>query len=140
MSSALPTQSTQIHHAGLAVRQRPGGEDSVRCWDGASLSTSEVGKLSDPHHLRFTQSRALRRKVSNEFVVSLWRIHRREAHRAGDVRAWWEQVGIDPVEVARELWRKARLNDGTLQPSVRTAPTGLDAAVCPDGEVGNEAA
>jgi hypothetical protein len=94
-------------------------------------------KPSDPHHLRFMQPRALGRKVSDEFAVPLCRIHHRAAHRAGDERAWWDQVGIDPVHVARELWRKARVNDGTLQPSFRTAPTGLDAAVCPDGEVGN---
>src|SRR5216684_4313938 len=94
-------------------------------------------KPSDPHHLRFMQPRALGRKVSDEFAVPLCRTHHREAHRAGDERAWWEQVGIDPVNVARELWRKARLRDSTLQPSLRTAPTGSDAAVCPDVEVGN---
>jgi hypothetical protein len=94
-------------------------------------------KPSDPHHLTFTQPRALGRKVSDEFVAPLCRIHHRAAHRAGDERAWWEQVGIDPVKVARELWRKARLSDGTLESSLRRAPPGLDAAVCPDGEVGN---
>jgi hypothetical protein len=92
---------------------------------------------SDPHHLRFMQPRALGRKVSDEFAVPLCRTHHRAAHRAGDERAWWEQVGIDPINVARELWRKSRLSDGTLPPSLGTAPTGLDAAVCPDGEVGN---
>jgi hypothetical protein len=94
-------------------------------------------KPSDPHHLTFTQPRALGRKVSDEFVAPLCRIHHRAAHRAGDERAWWEQVGIDPVKVARELWRKACLSDGTLQPSLRAAPSGLDAAECPDAEVGN---
>jgi hypothetical protein len=94
-------------------------------------------KPSDPHHLRFMQPRALGRKVSDEFAVPLCRTHHREAHRADDERAWWEQVGIDPVKVARELWRKARLSDGTLQPSHGTAPSGLDAAVRPEAEVGN---
>jgi hypothetical protein len=89
---------------------------------------------SDPHHLGFMQPRALGRKVSDEFTVPLCRTHHRAAHRAGDERAWWEQVSIDPVKVARELWRKVRLSDGTLQPSLRTAPAGLDAAVCPDSE------
>jgi hypothetical protein len=94
-------------------------------------------KPSDPHHLTFMQPRALGRKVSDEFAVPLCRTHHRAAHHRGDERAWWEQVGIDPVKVARELWGKARLSDGTLQPSLRTAPSGLDASVCPDGEVGN---
>jgi hypothetical protein len=94
-------------------------------------------KPCDPHHLRFMQPRALDRKVSDEFAVPLCRTHHREAHRAGDERAWWEQVGIDPVKVARELWRKVRLSDGTLQPGLRTPTPGLDAAVCPDREVGS---
>jgi ERF superfamily len=94
-------------------------------------------KPSDPHHLRFMQPRALGRKVSDEFAVPLCRTHHREAHRAGDERAWWEQIGIDPVKVARELWRKVRLSDGTLQPSLGTPTPGLDAAVCPDRDVGN---
>jgi hypothetical protein len=94
-------------------------------------------KPSDPHHLGFMQPRALGRKVSDEFAVPLCRTHHRAAHRAGDERAWWVQVGIDPVEVARELWRKARLSDGTVQPNLRTALSAVDGTVCPDGEVGN---
>jgi len=93
-------------------------------------------KPSDPHHLGFMQPRALGRKVSDEFAVPLCRTHHREAHRAGDERAWWEQVGIDPVKVARELWRKVRLSGSTPPSSHRMAPRGLDTAVCPDGEVG----
>jgi hypothetical protein len=43
------------------------------------------GRLpSDAHHLRFVQSRALGRKVSDEFTVPLCRGHHREVHRFGD--------------------------------------------------------
>ena len=59
---------------------------------------------SDPHHLRFTQSRALGRKVSDEFTVPLCRGHHREVHRSGDEVAWWETGGIDPAVAARALW------------------------------------
>jgi hypothetical protein len=38
----------------------------------------------DAHHLRFAQSRALGRKVSDEFTVPLCRGHHRELHRHGD--------------------------------------------------------
>ena len=68
-------------------------------------------KQSDPHHLRHLQPRALGRKVSDEFVVPLCRSHHRAVHRAGDERAWWQAAGIDPVGVARQLWRQTRLND-----------------------------
>ena len=61
---------------------------------------------SDPHHLRFTQSRALGRKVSDEFTVPLCRGHHREVHRCGDEAAWWEKAGINPSAAARALWLK----------------------------------
>jgi hypothetical protein len=77
-------------------------------------------KPSDPHHLGFTQPRALGRKVSDEFVVPLCRGHHRAAHRSRDERAWWRQAGIDPIKVARRLWKATR---GMGQQSERTAST-----------------
>jgi hypothetical protein len=68
-------------------------------------------KQSDPHHLRYLQPRALGRKVSDEFAVPLCRSHHRAVHRAGDEQAWWKAAGIDPVKVARQLWRQTRLDD-----------------------------
>jgi hypothetical protein len=59
---------------------------------------------SDAHHLRFAQSRALGRKVSDEFTVPLCRGHHRELHRGGDETAWWERAGINPAAAARMLW------------------------------------
>src|SRR5215471_10535607 len=65
-------------------------------------------KPSDPHHLGFTQPRALGRKVSDEFAVPLCRGHHRAVHRSRDERAWWRQGGIDPIKVARRLWKATR--------------------------------
>jgi hypothetical protein len=59
---------------------------------------------ADPHHLRFAQSRALGRKVSDEWFVALCRGHHREVHRHGDERDWWEKAGIDPNVATRSLW------------------------------------
>jgi hypothetical protein len=59
---------------------------------------------SDPHHLRFAQSRALGRKVSDEFTVPLCRTHHREVHRCGKESSWWKQTKIDPLVAARALW------------------------------------
>ena len=58
----------------------------------------------DAHHLRFTQSRALGRKVGDEFTVPLCRGHHREVHRCGDEAAWWSKLKIDPTTTARKLW------------------------------------
>jgi len=65
-------------------------------------------KPSDPHHLGFTQPRALGRKVSDEFAVPLCRGHHRAVHRSRDEPAWWRQAGIDPIKVARRLWKETR--------------------------------
>jgi hypothetical protein len=65
-------------------------------------------KPSDPHHLGFTQPRALGRKVSDEFAVPLCRGHHRAVHRSRDERAWWRQAGLDPIKIARGLWKETR--------------------------------
>ncbi len=61
---------------------------------------------ADAHHLRFAQSRALGRKVSDEFTVPLCRGHHREVHRRGDEEVWWRKSGLDPIVAARTLWLK----------------------------------
>jgi hypothetical protein len=61
---------------------------------------------ADAHHLRFAQSSALGRKVSDELTVPLCRGHHREVHRCGDESAWWVKFGIDPTISARALWLK----------------------------------
>jgi hypothetical protein len=65
---------------------------------------------SDPHHLTFTQPRALGRRVSDEFIVPVCRVHHRELHRSGDEAAWWRSLNIDPLPVALKLWQQTRGN------------------------------
>ena len=74
---------------------------------------------SDPHHLTFTQPRALGRRVSDEFTVPVCRTHHRELHRSGDEAAWWERLKIDPLPVALKLWQQTR-SDSELAPKTQT--------------------
>ena len=74
---------------------------------------------ADAHHLRFAQSRALGRKVSDEFTVPLCRGHHREVHHCGDEAAWWANAGIDPAVSARALW----LETHPLLPASNNSPT-----------------
>ena len=60
----------------------------------------------DAHHLKFAQPRALGRKVSDEFTVPLCRDHHHDLHRHGNELAWWANLQIGPIEVARDLWHK----------------------------------
>jgi ERF superfamily len=66
---------------------------------------------SDPHHLTFTQPRALGRRVSDEFIVPVCRIHHRELHRSGDEAAWWRRLNIDPLPIALRLWQQTRSDE-----------------------------
>jgi hypothetical protein len=74
---------------------------------------------ADAHHLRFAQSPALGRKVSDEFTVPLCRGHHREVHHCGDEAAWWNKAGIDPTVTARALW----LQTHPLPQAANSAPT-----------------
>ena len=64
---------------------------------------------SDPHHLRFAQPRALGLKVSDEFTVPLCRDHHRQLHQAGNEVAWWHNLSIKPLEIAKALWDDSRV-------------------------------
>ena len=67
---------------------------------------------SDAHHLRFTQPRALGRKVSDEFTVPLCRTHHREVHRAGKEPQWWAKLGIEPLAIADKFWAQTHSTAG----------------------------
>ncbi len=59
---------------------------------------------SDAHHLKFAQPRTLGRKVSDEFAVPLCRDHHSALHRQGNEAAWWANMQVAPLEIAKELW------------------------------------
>ena len=89
-------------------------------------------KPSDSHHLRHAQPRALGRKASDEFAVPLCRVHHRAVHRARDERAWWNAAGIDPLKVARKLWKHTRMSEGRIRPDRIAQGTDSDPALKSD--------
>jgi ERF superfamily len=92
-------------------------------------------KPSDPHHLGFTQPRALGRKVSDEFAVPLCRGHHRAVHRSRDERGWWRQAGIDPIKTARRLWKETHgMGQRRSQPAALPQPHGAAASSDPKNE------
>jgi hypothetical protein len=92
-------------------------------------------KPSDPHHLRYLQPRALGRKASDEFAVPLCRVHHRAVHRARDERAWWQAAGIDPIKVARKLWKDTRIDEGRIEPEGTPQAATVDRGPQPGGDV-----
>jgi Rad52/22 family double-strand break repair protein len=73
---------------------------------------------SDPHHLRFAQPRALGLKVSDEFTVPLCRGHHRQVHQTANEAAWWEDLTINALEIAKGLWEQSRTSKSSMQETV----------------------
>jgi hypothetical protein len=76
---------------------------------------------SDPHHLRFAQPRALGLKVSDEFTVPLCRDHHQQLHQAGHEVAWWHNLGINALEIAKGLWDQTHAKHGHVNQQTQTA-------------------
>jgi hypothetical protein len=93
-------------------------------------------KPADAHHIRFVQPRALGRKASDEFAVPLCRSHHRAVHRVGDEQAWWKQAGIDPLKVARKLWKQTRIAEGRIEPDPTAQGAASDRTSKPGGDAG----
>ena len=88
-------------------------------------------KPSDPHHLGFTQPRALGRKVSDEFAVPLCRGHHRRCIARATSARGGRQAGVDPIKVARRLWKETR-GIGQRRSQRPALPRPHDAAASPD--------
>jgi hypothetical protein len=69
---------------------------------------------SDPHHLRFAQLRGIGLKVSDEFTVPLCRGHHRQLHQAGNEVTWWENLQIDALAIAKDLWKQTHTKHGRV--------------------------
>ncbi|MDX3967597.1 MAG: ERF family protein [Bradyrhizobium sp.] len=68
---------------------------------------------ADAHHLKFAQPRTLGRKVSDEFTVPLCRSHHQSLHRHGNEKAWWTNMQISPLPLAKELWDASPVHRST---------------------------
>jgi len=75
---------------------------------------------SDPHHLRFAQPRAIGLKVSDEFTVPLCRGHHRRLHQTGNEAGWWENLKIDALATAKDLWEQTHKKHGRLDPQTQS--------------------
>src|SRR4029079_16656364 len=79
---------------------------------------------SDPHHLRYAQPRAIGMKVSDEFTVPLCRGHHRALHQVGNEAAWWDDLDINALEIARGLWEETHPQLVPVNPAPPTASSG----------------
>ena len=113
--SLAPTEAlpAQIDKSVLAVPEPKRRRDKSHLRYVASQPCLVCGRQpSDPHHLRFAQPRALGIKVSDEFTVPLCRGHHRQLHQAGNEVAWWDELKVDALKFARQLWEDTHPNEG----------------------------
>jgi DNA recombination protein Rad52 len=75
---------------------------------------------SDPHHLRFAQPRGMGLKVSDEFTVPLCRGHHRQLHQAGNEVTWWQNLQIDALAIAKDLWKQTHTKHGRVDPQIQS--------------------
>lgn len=82
---------------------------------------------ADAHHLKFAQPRTLGRKVSDEFTVPLCRSHHQSLHRHGNEKAWWANMQISPLALARELWDASPIHTAGFATQSPALPRRLEA-------------
>jgi len=97
--------------SGLATDPPPAVADQSMTAPSRAAPSKKV-----PHHLTFTQPRALGSRVSDEFIVPVCRIHHRELHRSGNEAEWWQKFNIDPLPVALRLWKQTRTDGEVVAP------------------------
>jgi hypothetical protein len=76
----------------------------------------------DAHHLKFAQPRALGRKVSDEFTVPLCRGHHQELHRHGNEAAWWANMHVAPIPIAKGLWDISPVHSSSANATAEAKP------------------
>lgn len=122
VAAALTQTLDKIDKSALTIAEPKRLRDKAHLKFVARQACLVCGRLpSDPHHIRFAQPRAIGLKVSDEFTVPLCRGHHRQLHQSSNEKAWWAGVGIDALEVAKNLWGETRKNAGSDRPQQENA-------------------
>jgi len=110
--SGLDSPAGRIDKSQLVIAEPKRLRDKAHLKFVASQPCLVCGRQpSDPHHLRFAQPRGIGLKVSDEFTVPLCRGHHRQLHQAGNEVRWWENLQIDALATAKDLWKQTHTKD-----------------------------
>jgi hypothetical protein len=79
------------------------------CWSGRRAEPRPQADTPRKQAWLALNSRALGRKVSDEFAVPLCRTHHREVHRSGNEAALWATYNLDALKAAAAVWAQTPL-------------------------------
>jgi DNA recombination protein Rad52 len=113
--NGLDSGSDRIDKSQLAIAEPKRLRDKAHLKFVASQPCLICGRQpSDPHHLRFAQPRGIGLKVSDEFTVPICGGHHRQLHQAGNEVTWWQNLHIDALAIAKDLWKQSRTKHGRV--------------------------
>jgi Rad52/22 family double-strand break repair protein len=119
--SGLDSDPGRIDKSQLAIAEPKRLRDKAHLKFVASQPCLICGRQpSDPHHLRFAQLRGIGLKVSDEFTVPLCRGHHRQLHQAGNEVTWWQNLQIDALAIAKDLWKQTHTKHGRVDPQIQS--------------------
>jgi DNA recombination protein Rad52 len=125
--SRLDSIPDRIDKSQLAIAEPKRLRDKAHLKFVASQPCLICGRQpSDPHHLRFAQPRGIGLKVSDEFTVPLCRGHHRQLHQAGNEITWWENLHIDALAIAKDLWKQTHSKGGRVEPLAQSTTINTD--------------
>jgi hypothetical protein len=108
-----PSIESALRQIAVPIEHAPRRRDKEHLRFVASQPCLLCARLpSDAHHVRFAQPKALGRKVSDEFTVPLCRTHHRQVHQTGNEIAWWNDLEIDRLAIAQDLWQQSHGRQG----------------------------
>jgi hypothetical protein len=100
-------------------RMKPSGKSPTHLDLIRQLPCLLSGRPAEAAHIRYADAKhgkaetGVGRKPDDRWTVPLCpELHRllKGCQHDSDERAWWQQFGVDPLDVAGRLWGRSRLN------------------------------
>lgn len=110
-------QTTSIDDAAGLIRLTTTLAHSSGEWVSSDWPVCPVSETATPHRMGAALTYARRYALftlvgSDEFTVPLCRTHHRELHHRGDELTWWQQLNVEPLGMAQQLWQRTRPDRG----------------------------
>jgi len=68
----------------------------------------------------------VRISVHSGSTVPLCRGHHRQLHQTGNEAGWWENLKIDAIGIAKDLWKQTHSKDGRVEPLAQSTTINSD--------------